>query len=253
MAVFSSTVRRAELEETFSGRKGLMAKIIRQSGKKALITGASSGLGYEIAALLIKNGACVINVSRTATDLACENIPTDLTSNESITRMLDQVRRNHPDCSLLIPCAGVLHWHAAGENPVDMIDNDIAVNLTGMIKIVDGILPIIKKNRGDIVIIGSTSSFNTPQGSSVYCAAKHGVSGYIKALQTECKTEDVRILGIHPGGFKSQFHIKAETKIDHATLINPKEIAQLILSFLTLPRNMEVSEIIINRKVTSAR
>ena len=228
-----------------------MAKTAGQSGKKALITGASSGLGYEVAALLIKSGVSVINVSRTATDLTCENILTDLTSNGSITRMIDRVRGHHPDCSLLVSCAGVLHWHAAGENPVATIDNDLAVNLSGMIKIVDGLLPIIKKNRGDVVIIGSTSSFNTPPGSSIYCAAKHGVLGYIKALQAECKTEDVRILGIHPGGFRSQFHIKAETKIDYATLIDPKEIAQLILSLLALPRNMEISEIIINRKTAS--
>ena len=120
-----------------------------------------------------------------------------------------------------------------------------------MIKIVDGLLPIIKKNRGDVIIIGSTSSFNTPPGSSIYCAAKHGVLGYIKALQAECKTEDVSILGIHPGGFRSQFHIKAETKINYATLIDPKEIAQLILYLLALPRNMEISEIIINRKTAS--
>ena len=164
-----------------------MAKTTGRSGKKALITGASSGLGYEIAARLIKSGVSVINVSRTATDLACENILTDLTSNQSITRMMDQVRQHHQDCNLLVPCAGVLHWHPAGENPVAAIDNDLAVNLSGMIKIVDGVLPIIKKNSGDIVIIGSTSSFNTPPGSSIYCAAKHGVLGYIKALQANVK------------------------------------------------------------------
>ena len=221
--------------------------------KKAVITGASSGLGHAIAAMLLKKGSKVVNVSRSPSVLDCENIETDLTDNKSITAMLCRIRKDHSDCDLLVLCAGVLHWHAAGGNPVDVVDNDISVNLTGMIKVVDGLLPLIRKNSGDVVIIGSTSSFNTPPGSSVYCAAKHGVAGYIKALQAECKNENVRILGIHPGGFKSQFHVKAKTSIDHATLIDPKEIALLIVSLLDLPRNMEVSEIIINRKVTNCR
>jgi short-subunit dehydrogenase len=113
---------------------------------------------------------------------------------------------------------------------------------------VDGIMPIIKKNRGDVVIVGSTSSFTTSAGSSLYCAAKHGVLGYIKALQTEFANEDVRIHGIHPGGFKSQFHIKAQSKLKQEVLMDPDELAAMILSFVALPRNMQVSEIIINRK-----
>ena len=227
-----------------------MVKTVRQPRRNALITGASSGLGHEIAAILLKKGNSVVNVSRNRADLDCGNIQTDLTSNTSITRAIRKIRKNHRDANLLILCAGVLHWHAAGRNSFATVDNDIAVNLSGMIKIAEGVLPVIKKNRGDIVIIGSTSSFNTPPGSSIYCAAKHGVLGYIKALQTECKNEDIRIFGIHPGGFKSPFHTKARTKIDHSTLIDPREIALLIVSLLDLPRNMEVSEIIINRKVT---
>jgi NADP-dependent 3-hydroxy acid dehydrogenase YdfG len=219
--------------------------------KKAIITGASSGLGHAIAAALLKKGFSVINISRNPCGLDCVNIRTDLTSNTSIRRALGLIRKKHNNASLLVLCAGVLHWRAAGRNPASLVDNDIAVNCAGMIKIADGMLPVIRKNRGDIVIIGSTSSFRTPPGSSVYCAAKHGVLGYIKALQEECRDDDLRILGVHPGGFKSPFHIKAKTKIDHAGLMEPREIAQLICALLTLPRNMEVSEIIINRKAAN--
>jgi short-subunit dehydrogenase len=216
--------------------------------KKAVITGGSSGLGHALAALLIKNGAAVVNVSRTGCDLGCENIPTDLTDNASITGMVAVVRERHQDCNLLVSCAGLMHWAEVGSNPMSQVDADIAVNLTGMIKVVDGIMPIIKQNRGDVVIVGSTSSFNTSAGSSLYCAAKHGVLGYIKSLQTEFSGADVRIHGIHPGGFKSQFHIKAQSGLKQEILMDPDELAAMILSFIALPRNMQVSEIIINRK-----
>ena len=228
-----------------------MPSIAPHTPRTALITGASSGLGLEIARLLLGNGDNVINASRTPSDLACENIATDLTNSGSIARMVELVGKKHPGCNLLVSCAGAMHWAEAGKNSGDLIDNDLAVNLSGMMKAVEGLMPLIRKNRGDIVIIGSTSSFNTPSGSSVYCAAKHGVLGYIKALQVECRNDDIRILGIHPGGFKSQFHIKAKTKIDFDSLIDPENLARLILDLLALPRNMEVSEIIINRKTAS--
>jgi len=216
--------------------------------KKAIITGASSGLGYAVAALLLKSGSSVVNASRTGCDLGCENIPADLADNDSIAGMIETVRERHQDCDLLVSCAGLMHWAEVGKNPISQIDNDLAVNLAGMIKVVDGIMPIIKKNRGDVVIVGSTSSFTTSAGSSLYCAAKHGVLGYIKALQTEFANEDVRIHGIHPGGFKSQFHIKAQSKLKQEVLMDPDELAAMILFFVALPRNMQVSEIIINRK-----
>jgi NADP-dependent 3-hydroxy acid dehydrogenase YdfG len=232
------------MEKTMPGAENKIAK-------KALVTGASSGLGRAVAAVLIGSGVNVVAVSRTRPRLDCLHIKTDLTLDASIARTLRQVRKKHADCDLLVQCAGVLHWNNAGETPRKQIDADCAVNLIGMMKIADGLMPIISKNNGDIVIVGSTSSFNTPPGSSVYCAAKHGVLGYIKALQAECRNRDVRIIGIHPGGFKSQLHIKAGTRIGRSTLMDPEDIARLIVSLIALPRNMEVSEIIINRKVVT--
>lgn len=220
--------------------------------KKAIVTGGSSGLGYALASMLLQNGSTVVTVSRTGSDLGCENLPTDLTDNASIAAMVESVRARHQDCDLLVSCAGLMHWAAVGSNSPAQIDNDLAVNLTGMIKVVDGIMPLIKNNRGDVVIVGSTSSFSPSAGSSLYTAAKHGVLGYIKSLQSEFADEDVRILGIHPGGFRSPFHIKAKSNLKQELLMDPRELAAMILSFVALPRNMQVSEIIINRKNPTA-
>lgn len=221
--------------------------------KKAIVTGASSGLGRAIAGRLLENGAKVVNISRNPSDLPCENIPTDLTVNQSIGQTLGLVTTAHQDCDLLVSCAGVLHWADAGKNSADMVDADIAVNLTGMIKIVDGILPIVHKNSGDVIIIGSTSSFAGPAGSAIYNASKHGVLGYIKSLQTEFQDKDLRITGVYPGGFRSPFHIKAGSPLKQESLMDPNQLATLILSLVALPRNMQVSEIIINRRNVAAK
>ncbi len=216
--------------------------------KKAIITGASSGLGHEIASSLLDKGIEVINLSRTKSKLPVVNIETDLTKNRDIQNAVKIINENHKDADLLILCAGVLHLHNAGENPVDEIDSDFAVNITGSIKLTEGIIELIKKSKGDIVITGSTSSFVSHGGNSVYVAAKHAVLGYIKSLQAEFKKQDVRIIGFHPGGFQSQLHIKAGTGFKQEDLMDPRYLASLLVSILELPRNMEVSEIIINRK-----
>ncbi len=221
---------------------------LAQAIMKAIITGASSGLGHEIARTLLEEKVAVVNVSRSPSKLKLENVPTDLTKNDNIEKAVKEIKELHADAALLVLCSGVLHWRPIGENSQELIDHDIGVNLAGVMKFADGILPLIEKNHGDVIVIGSTSAFNIYPGSAVYTAAKHGVLGYIKALQAEYKKKDVRILGIHPGGFKSNLHIKAESAIDPEKLMEPKDLAELILHLTKLPRNMEVSEIIINRK-----
>lgn len=216
--------------------------------KKAIITGASSGLGHEIALALLKRKVKIINISREDSKLNVVNIKTDLTSNKEIEKAINFVLKNHRDADVLILCAGLMHWHYMGQNPAEEIDNDVAVNLTSQIKIVNGLIDIIKKNKGDIIIVGSTASFSCHPECSVYNASKHGVLGFIKSLQQDYKNEDLRIIGFYPGGFKSKFHINAKSKLKQEDLMDPKYLAQLVINSLELPRNMEVSEIVINRK-----
>jgi short-subunit dehydrogenase len=216
--------------------------------KKAVITGASGGLGRVIASKLIQEGIMVVNLSRTSSNLPVTNIKTDLTNNKDITNAIKIINKNHRDADVLILCSGVMHWHNIGETPIKEVDGDFMVNVTGLIKLTDGIAPLIKKNKGDIVIIGSTSSFICYPRSSVYNSTKHAILGYIKSLQQEYKDEDVRIIGFHPGGFKSRFHIKAGSKLKQRELMDPDYLADLIIYALKLPRNMQVSEIIISRK-----
>jgi len=171
--------------------------------KKALITGASSGLGLEIGRLLQKEEkTTIVNLSRKKSPF--ENIPVDLADNKQL--------------------------------------------LQASIKLVDKLLPLLKKNHADIVVVGSTSSFQHFPGHGAYTATKHAVLGFIKVLQTELKGTDIRVIGFHPGGFNSNLRGSGVIKEGY---MDPKDLATLLLHILRLPRNMEVSEIIISRKKSS--
>jgi NADP-dependent 3-hydroxy acid dehydrogenase YdfG len=217
--------------------------------KKAIITGASSGLGHEIALKLIEKGVKVINLSRTESKLDVINFKTDLSKHEDVVNAINIIKKEHSDLDLLILNSGVAHWNYVGKVPINEIDEDFAVNVTGAIKLTNGLISLIKENKGDFVFIGSTSSFVSYGEDSVYVSAKYAVRGYVKSLQKELKKENVRVIGFHPGGFKSQFHIKANSGLKEEELMDPKYLAQLLMSILEMPKSVQVSEIIIDRKV----
>lgn len=218
------------------------------SVKKVILVGGSGGLGTALSTNLIERKVKIINISRSESSLPVLTIKTDLTNNDEIANAITKIHADHTDADVLILSPGVLHRHAIGSHSSSEIDADFSVNILGDIKIADGMIDIIKKNKGDIVIVGSTSSFISSDDSSVYVSAKHAVLGYIKSLQLAMKKENVRVIGFHPGGFQSEFHIKAKSDLKQEDLMSADELAKLIISFLDLPRTMEVSEIIVNRK-----
>ncbi|MBU0460463.1 MAG: SDR family oxidoreductase [Nanoarchaeota archaeon] len=216
--------------------------------KKAIITGGSSGLGHEIVLKLLEKSVKVINLSRTPSKLDVINIKTNLNKDEDIIKAINTIKKNHQDIDLLILNSGMMRRRFISETTLNEVNEQFAVNVTGAIKLVESLINLIKKNKGDIVIIGSTSSFKTAPEHSIYSSAKHALLSYIESLQLELKKEDVRIIGFHPGGFKSKFHIKAKSDLKQEDLMDPQYLAQLIITALELPRNMQISKIIVDRK-----
>ena len=192
---------------------------------QALITGGSSGLGYELSKLLLKDYD-ITNLSRTVSDLKVKNIKIDLEDSKKLKKTISKL--SSKDFSLLILNAGSLHWRRIGEIPYEEIDTDFKINITSMIKITNGIINQIIKNRGTIIIIGSTAAYNTHDGGSVYTSSKYAVKGFVKALQHDLKNSDIRILGLHPGGFKSELHKRGGLKRSDKIRPSSKDIANKV-------------------------
>ena len=209
--------------------------------KKVLITGASSGLGLEVGKLLLQKNVEVINLSRNKSQF--ENISLDLTNDESINKSIESIKTNYSDFDTLILNSGIMPLAKVGEMKFD-IENMFKVNITGTIKLVNGLLDLIKKNKADIIFVGSTASLKGYEEHSAYCASKHAVEGFIKSLQVEMKNEPVRVIGFHPGGFNSNLR----GGIIKEGYMKPEDLATLMIQLLELPKTIEISEIVINRK-----
>ncbi|MFH1751712.1 MAG: SDR family oxidoreductase, partial [archaeon] len=106
--------------------------------------------------------------------------------------------------------------------------------------------------KADIVNVGSTIGFKAYENQCDYVASKYAVCGVNESLKLELKDTGARIIGFHPGGFKSRLHEKAIGKeLDLSPFMEPKDLAKLMIFILELPKSVEVTQIIINRKPTN--
>ena len=212
--------------------------------KKAIITGGSKGLGHSLIKIFLSKGTDVVNISRNNCDLNVINIPTDLSDHKQVDKCIEEIKKNHSSFDVLVLNAGIMNLGEVGKINFDT-NKMFDVNIISTIKLINGLINIIKKNKGDIVIVGSTSSFRAPVENSVYSATKHGLIGFIKSLQCELKNENVRVIGFHPGGFNSNLRGK---DFFNEKFMDPEDLAKLLIYSLELPRSVQVSEIIIDKK-----
>ena len=110
--------------------------------KKAIITGASSGLGKSIGTILRNKKVKVVNLSRTKSNF--EDIKTDLTNNENIGNTISLIKKQHSDLDLLILNAGIMPIKKVGKIDFD-VDETFSINVNSNIKLVNGLISIIKK------------------------------------------------------------------------------------------------------------
>lgn len=107
---------------------------------------------------------------------------------------------------------------------------------------------MINKKWGRIVNLGSSSSYSGFKNGSIYCASKHAILGFSRAIHTELKENGVRTFCISPGSTKTKM---ARKSIDQNfdTFLDPREVAEFIVYVLTFDKEMISDEIRLNRMI----
>ncbi|MBN2797271.1 MAG: SDR family NAD(P)-dependent oxidoreductase [Clostridia bacterium] len=211
--------------------------------KTILITGGTSGLGYELAKLYLEKNHQVIILGRSKSKLdyalhhlkpygEVQGYPLDISDNNAVMHLASQL----PDLDLLINCAGIGYFGSFLELNKREIVEMIDINLKGTILVTHAFLPKVKEQVMNII---STAGLKGKVNESVYVATKFGVRGFTEALQKELP---LQVTAVYMGGMDTPFwhqsnHIKEPSKLK-----SPKDVAMEIFE-----KNDGRSEIIIEK------
>lgn len=214
-----------------------------------IITGASDGLGLELAKLYKESGKKVTNISRRKSEFADENLLTDLLLEQEIKKAVEQIVAMGEPIEALVNCAGVMSLESLDSISASEIDRTFGVNVRAAMLLVSGLAEQLKQDRADIVNVASTVGLKAYPDQAAYGASKWAMRGFSQNLQIELKDTN-RVVSLCVGGFNSDIAKKVTGKEipDPENWMNPSDIATFVKQITDLPKSMEVTEIIINRK-----
>jgi short-subunit dehydrogenase len=231
--------------------------------KISVISGGSSGLGLEIAELLVKSGKNVLILGRNSKKLTealtrlkksaknnlAESLICNIGKEEDIRKVGEYLTKNMLSVEYLFNNAGIGLFTKANTSTLAMIDRVFEANLKGMILITSEILRLTPEEEElTIVNIMSTSALLGRAEETIYCAAKWGARGYTEALRTELKGTKRNIIAIYPGGMRTDFWKILGQNRDISGFMDPAEVAAKIVNAVIGSDKMLVTDITINRK-----
>ena len=184
--------------------------------KTVMITGASSGIGRGLALELSRRGAKVGLVARRADSLAelvqeiasaggkALALPADVMNADSLRGAADQMRSELGPIDVLIANAGVGATIDAAELKGSAVANVINVNVLGAANSVEAVVPeMVKRGRGQLVVISSLAAYRGLPKSAAYCASKAAVSAFFESLRLDLQPRGIAVTIIHPGFIKT--------------------------------------------------
>ncbi len=216
-----------------------------------VITGASDGLGLELAKLYKLDGKTVVNVSRRACEYADENLLHNLREGVEIAAASRDILKLNEPLEALINCAGVLSAEPIGSITDEEIERLMATNVKAPILLASNLIERIKKDGTDIVNVSSKIATRATADQAVYGASKWALRGFTANLREELNNYPSRVISFCPGAFKTTIFEKATGITDDSgkgEMMSAKDVAVCLKQLLELPKIMEVAEIVINRK-----
>jgi 3-hydroxy acid dehydrogenase/malonic semialdehyde reductase len=220
-------------------------------GKRAIVTGASSGIGAATAAALAAAGARVAAGSRSAGDL-------DVTDAASCERFVARAVEELGGLDILVNNAGLARgrdpfWESSDEDEREVIET----NVLGLMRMTRICLPhLVDGDGGHIVNLGSVAGIWSYASGSSYVASKFAVHGYTRALRDDLQGKPVRVTNVAPGLVETNFsnvRFKGDEEKANAVYSNvalggpmrPEDVADCIMFALTRPPNVNVDEIVV--------
>jgi NADP-dependent 3-hydroxy acid dehydrogenase YdfG len=227
------------------------------AGKTALITGAGSGIGREVALELARRGVSVALAGRTEaklTETAAQigyeggdavTIAADVTDLAQVEHLIAETTRAFDGLDILVNSAGVGLIKPLETTTAAEMDRLLAVNVKGLMLVTQAALrPMIAAGKGGHIInmsgiLGKAAMAN----ASVYCASKYAVTGFSKALQLEVsRKHNIKVSLMYLGGVDSPFWDTIDMKVQRDKMLTIADAAGAIITVLTQPVHLVLGE-----------
>ncbi|MGY8995942.1 MAG: SDR family oxidoreductase [Alphaproteobacteria bacterium] len=235
------------------------------TGKTALVTGASSGIGLATARALLDAGCRVICTARRtapmeaafSSDANARVLALDVIDDAALAALPGSLPEGWREVDVLFANAGSDLGGRAHflDGPVADYRNTMAVNINGVVGLVHALLPgMLARGKGDIVVTGSVAALATYAGGSIYAASKHAVHAFCDGLRKDLANDPIRLIEIMPGTVKTGFaaarrhgdEAQGDAFYDaYPAVLSPEDIAQTILSVLALPQHINVDSLVV--------
>jgi NADP-dependent 3-hydroxy acid dehydrogenase YdfG len=239
----------------------------RLDGTVAVVTGASSGIGWASAQALAAEGAEVLVLARRTdrlTDLVqriqdgggtARSFAVDVVDDAGVAEVIGGIGDEYGRIDVLVNNAGFLANNPALDADLADWHRMIDVNVGGVLNVTHAALPyLVKAAEGpraiaDLVMISSVAGRRVPTPeSNVYAASKHAVVALSEALRQELSARRVRVSGIEPGVVRTEMTTSKAKHAPDATIgdpLHPEDIAEAIAFAVTRPARVSVNEILI--------
>lgn len=231
------------------------------SGRAAIVTGASSGIGRAIALALAEAGADLLIIGRDAgrlratADAAREravsgpsivDLPADLTAEPAIALVADR-SASLGGAAILVHSAGIYERGPLASASAESLDRQYRANLRAPYLLTQALLPQLAERRGDVVFINSTQGISAGAGVGQFAATQHAIKAVADSLRDEINAAGVRVLTLHAGRTATprQARIFSDEGRAYAPerLMQAEDVAAIVVAALALARTAEVTSV----------
>ena len=229
------------------------------TGKVALITGASAGIGQACARFLAQEGARLVLTARRQERLEqlkqeAEKLGTkalsvigDARDESPAIKTVEAAIRSFGQIDILINNTGVGNYKNLIDTSAEEYDDMMDTNMRSTFLFTRHTVPVmLKQKEGIILMISSMAGIYGFAGEAVYCATKFAQVGFAQALDKELRTQGIKVGLICPGGVKTEFALgrgRTEESVSQSDMLDPEDVAGAVLLACTQSPRSRIIEI----------
>lgn len=227
-----------------------------------VVTGAGAGIGHALALRLAERGDRLVLPVRSAeraAEVRAEFGPEhlvvvlDLADQDACARgiasLVDAVASVGGAIDSVVHCAGVVDLADVADFDHDSWSDQIQVNLTAPTALTSALLPFLRRTRGSVVFVNSTSGLVANPTWGAYAASKHGLRGLADSLRAEEARHGVRVTSVFPSrtatGMQARVHSQEQRDYHPEAWMSPASVAATLLHVLDLPVDATITELTI--------